>query len=283
MKYIELRVQFAKDQFDKQHGLLLAELVLQGFEGFIESGNSLIGYMESNHFSKPKFQEAIAGWEAHHTELNWSVTLLEDKNWNEIWEKSFQPVGIKRKCQILAPFHHPDPAIPIHILIEPKMAFGTGHHETTCLMLEEILELTMDGKRILDIGCGTGILSILAAKLGAAQIVAIDNDPKAVASCRENMMINHTGRITVIQGTAYRVKDEKFDRIFANINRDVILNDMNLYPGILQDAGNLLLSGFEHDGLERVEQKAEENGLKRVKVQEKNGWIMARFIKSTNG
>ncbi len=283
MKYIELRVQFENDLYDEKYEMLLVELVMQGFVGFVESGNLLIGYIQANQFSKKNVKEAIAGWEASHTKISWSVTLLEDKNWNEVWEKSFQPVVIEKKCQILAPFHTPDPSIRLQILIEPKMAFGTGHHETTYLMLEEILEHSLDGKRVLDIGCGTGILSIMAAKLGADQVVAIDIDPKSVASCRENIMINQTGRIVVKQSTAHRVHGDRFDLIFANIRTDVILNDMIIYPGLLQESGNLLLSGFEQGDSERIEQKAKENGFKRINQQERNGWIMDCFIKSQNG
>lgn len=283
MNYIELRVQFAKDSYEKKHELLLGELVQHGFEGFAESGNCLIGYIRSIHFREKELQDIIEEWEANHGKVTRSLTVLEEKNWNEIWEKSFRPVVIRKQYQVLASFHTPDPFIPLQILVEPRMAFGTGHHATTRLMLEEILAHPLEGKRVLDVGCGTGILSILAAKRNAAQTTAVDPDPLAITSCKENLVINHAVGITVIQGTAEAIVDKKFDLVLANISTQVALEDMHIYSNLLEEKGVLLLSGFERKDLGKIKKKAKAIGLKLVKQRERKGWIMTRFIKFSVG
>src|SRR5690606_25029937 len=155
--------------------------------------------------------------------MSYTVTTIQPQNWNALWESNFQPIFIKDKVCVRATFHEPHPDYPLEILIDPKMAFGTGHHQTTSLMMEYILEEDFDGKSVLDIGCGTGIWGILASKLLAASVVAIDNDPVCVESSKENRQLNNISNMEVFEGSFDAIPNNKFEVILANINRNILL------------------------------------------------------------
>ena len=199
-------------------------------------------------------------------------------NWNEEWEKNFEPIVIADACAVRAPFHKPF-NVQYEIVIEPKMSFGTGHHETTFMMLQFILENTFEGKTVLDMGCGTAVLAILAEMRGASKVDAIDIDDWCVENSEENVLRNHCKYISVKLGDASVLPtSETYDTIIANINRNILLNDMEIYSKGLKMGGELYLSGFYKEDLPIIIECCNKLGLQFVENKEKNNWIAAKFV-----
>lgn len=276
--------------------ILIAELSEAGFDSFHEDEEALLAYIPETAFDKNVVHQLMQKY-PELKEVSWSVNRMPEKNWNAIWESSYKPVMIAGRCYIRAPFHPaysirnsrfairethyqvPDPGSLIEIIIEPKMSFGTAHHETTSLMIEALLEEELTGKSVLDMGCGTGILAILASRMGAHNVIAIDVDERAVENAKENFAKNNTMDGIVIQGDDAAIPEERFDVILANINRNTLIEQMPSYADALGTGGILFLSGFYSEDLPAIEECAAGLNLGRTDVRKKNNWIVAKFVR----
>ncbi len=257
--------------------ILVAMLGQSDFESFDETENSVDAFWPGQNFSPETIQPIIE-------EIGFVVTIaheiIPDQNWNEVWEKNyFKPLLIAEKCLVRAPFHTEYPEAEYEIIIEPNMAFGTGNHETTSLMAEEILKLDVTGKTVLDMGCGTGILAILASMCGAEKIIAIDIDNWAFEGTVENARVNNISNIEAHLGDASLLTNQQFDVIFANIQKNIVTRDMPFYYQVLKPGGLILFSGFYKNDVPDVLKIAESLGLKQVGLQEKNNWVVNSYIK----
>ncbi len=258
--------------------ILIAELAESGFESFTETEEKVEAFIQSGMFSDDLIAQ-ISPSPYHSFSYTYIIENIPDQNWNEIWEKNyFKPLLIKDECLIRAPFHTEYPSTRYEIVIEPRMAFGTGNHETTYLMISEILELNLRGKKVLDMGCGTGVLGILASMKGAKEIKAIDIDENACNITLENIKYNHISNIEVKLGGADLLGNENYDYIFANIQRNILLQDLPLYVRALNNEGIVIMSGFYLSDLETLKLKAESLGMHFINHKEKNNWVAATFI-----
>lgn len=279
--YIEVLFTLSRPGSIEQD-LLIAGLGEAGYESFLETETGFNAYIRRDEFSEQLLRAAIdevAGGSADIPVFAYETRQIESRNWNQVWESNFQPVVIENKCRIRASFHETDPSFPLEIQIDPKMSFGTGHHETTYLMASWVLELSPDGKKVLDMGCGTGVLAILTAKMGATDVLAADIDAVCVESTAENAALNGVSlasRETDIDG----IRESGFDLILANINRNVLLDHLPFYAEKLNSGGTLLLSGFyEGADLDVIREKAAASGLKYMESRSRNRWAAARFEK----
>lgn len=278
MDYTEVRFVLS-DPEDFRKDLLIAALGEAGYEAFEESDTGFKAYIRSPAFSASALK-AVVGEEGDGLSCRYEVHTVPYQNWNEIWERNFQPVSIGPACRVRASFHPADPAFPYEIVIDPKNAFGTGHHETTWLMAACLLRMHPAGKTVLDMGCGTGILGILACKLGAGRVIAADIDPVCTESARENAEINGVGLAGVYTGDIELVKEQNLDIILANINKNIILVHLPVYSEKLRPGGTLLVSGFYADpDMGEIKRAALENGLSFADLEVKNNWAAARFEK----
>jgi ribosomal protein L11 methyltransferase len=273
MKYIEFR--FDKPAGETESAILMMQLEEIGFEGFIEEEGNLTGYILCENFRGNDLK--TLPFLKNHPEINYSSIILEDKNWNEEWEKNYPPVVIAGKCYIHAPFHPPRPDLPFEILIVPRMSFGTAHHETTALMIEWMLKIDMKNKQVLDMGCGTGILAILANKKGASGVLAIDDDEWAFRNALDNFRLNNVHNCKVLMGDASVIPDEKFDIILANINRNILIQDIPRYAAALGRHGILLLSGFYGADEAAIIRSAGIQGIKYAGRKSKGSWAAILF------
>ena len=212
--------------------------------------------------------------------ISFTYKLIKDENWNAVWESNYDSVIIDERCYIRAPFHPSRSDVEFELLIEPQMSFGTAHHETTANMISLLLDENVKGKSFLDMGCGTGVLAILAHKKGATPICAIDNDEWAYRNTIDNVKKNNSNQITVYQGDASLLKGKKFDIIFANINKNILLTDMETYFKSLNDSGMLFMSGFYENDLSDIKIKAEQLGLNYTNHIVKNEWVAVKFAKT---
>lgn len=278
MEYSELKC-IPKRSESAGFEILTALLGEMGFESFTEEDNALLAYIPSDLFSDDLLINHLPVDIRH--EFEFSLNRIPDQNWNKVWEENFQPVTIDGRCHIRAPFHPPHPEAEYEIIIEPKMSFGTAHHETTAGMIKHILATAMKGRKVLDMGCGTGILAILSALKGASEITAIDNDEWAYNNTLENISRNNTPWISVLLGDASLLKDQQFEVILANINRNILLNDIPVYGKCLTKNGLLFLSGFYLEDLTAICKKAEDSGIEYLSHFEQNRWVAASFRKTT--
>lgn len=278
MNYSEVLLTFSP-YTQVNEDILIALLTEKGFDSFWQNDENLKAYIPSHLFSENVIQSICKDVE-NMMKIEWTVQLFQEQNWNEIWEKNFPYLLINEECLIRAPFHNNVPKAKYEIIIEPKMSFGTGHHATTSLMIELILKLDLENKIILDMGCGTGILAILASLKNSKEVVAIDFDNWAYENSIENIEKNKCLNVKIIKGDASCVPDIKFDAIFANINRNVLLEDMKTYYSHLSENGILILSGIMFSDKEIIWNKAKENLLFSGQMVQKNEWIAAVFSKS---
>jgi ribosomal protein L11 methyltransferase len=269
MDYTEICIHTASEEKREILTSLLAE---EGFESFVETKDELLAYISDPNYLHEKVVQICDRFDVKFTEKR-----IADQNWNILWEKNFEPVLIAGKCYIRAPFHSSHPEYPYEIIIEPKMSFGTAHHETTAMMIEEMLHMNLRNKKVLDMGCGTGILSILANKSGAIEIDAIDNDSWAYNNALENVERNQSHAVKVRMGDV-DTAGENYDVLLANINRNVLLKHLHEYSKRIKK-GDLLMSGFYEDDLPMIRLEAEKNGFEFDHYITKNRWTAARFIK----
>jgi len=278
MNYYELVFTIDKGE-DYQRDMLVHELGEIGFDTFEETESGFKAYIPVDNFDEQILSDCL---EIYHQQFSFShqMNQIEQQNWNKVWESNFEPIQIRDQVFVRATFHEQRPEFPIEIVIDPKMAFGTGHHETTSMMMDMMLDAGVAGKKVLDMGCGTGILAILAEKLGAVDIAAVDYDLACYDSTTENAQLNNCRHIRVFCGSQEAIPHEKFDFIFANINRNILLDQMDRYAWVLKDGGELYLSGFyETNDLEIVKHEAAKYNLRYLDHQKAKDWVAARFSK----
>lgn len=260
--------------------LLIAELAEIGFESFEENLRGFKAYIPSADFDEEKLKAVnLREEEAKNVQFSFTIKKIDNENWNQVWESNFEPVDVDNQCYIRAPFHQPKPDYPYEIIIEPKMSFGTGHHETTTLMVKWMLETDFKGKQVLDMGCGTGILAILAAKKRADAVLAIDNYPYAWENTLENVARNNTPNIRVELGDATLLGIETFDIILANITRNVLMEDMEKYVSVLKTGGELYISGFFADDMKEITDKAVTYGVRAMAHKQNKEWVAVKLCR----
>ena len=278
MEYTKIICQLSPDnEINRQ--VLMAEMGNLGFESFDETKEVVDAYIPSKDFNDALLKEdSIA--ESPLFSVEFQIEIIPDQNWNEVWEKNyFKPLIIEGRCVIRAPFHTDYPDAEFEIVIEPQMAFGTGNHETTKLMIKSILETDVKGKKILDMGCGTGILGILTSMLGAKKVTGIDIDEWSYRCTIETAELNHIQNLETKPGDARLLGDETFDIILANIQRNILLQDMEQYVNVLNPGGTLIMSGFYTRDIVPIKEKAENLGLKDAGYKELNNWVAHRYIR----
>jgi ribosomal protein L11 methyltransferase len=278
MNYIQVTFSFTAIE-EYQQDLLIADLADIGFNTFEDTNNGFVAFIDFNTYSEDNLKGALDQFEGEF-QYSYTVSEIEGKNWNEEWEKNFEPLIIADQCYVRATFHQPQPQYAYEIVIDPKMAFGTGHHQTTTMMIQYILASDVKDKTVLDMGCGTAILAILAAKKGAAKLVAIDNDEICYLSTIENAALNHVHNIQAICGGREVIPATDFDVILANINRNILLDQIPAYASVLKAGGSIFFSGFyERPDLDMIKEACEPFGIKYVNHKKIGEWVAAYFKK----
>lgn len=276
MIYTQVAFELTPDTPENRE-ILVAVLAELPFESFDENEDNVMGYIPGEEANLTEIQEICS---LLHFSVQTSQQLIPDQNWNEVWEKNyFKPLLIGGQCLVRAPFHTDYEPAEYELVIEPKMAFGTGNHETTTLVAEQILTMDLTGKTVLDMGCGTGILGMLASLRGAQQVTAIDIDKWSYESTIENARLNQIGNLEARLGDASLLGGETFDIIFANIHKNIIIGDLPKYAGVLNSGGKIFLSGFYKHDMPDVLAKAESLGLVETGFREKNNWVVYSFEK----
>ena len=256
--------------------ILVAELGELPFESFIDSDSGIVAYIQKQFWTE-NILDDLHILTSPEFQVSYTIEEIVQVNWNEEWEKNFEAIDVEGMCHVRAPFH-PKTKAKYDIVIEPKMSFGTGHHETTHMMIQHLLETDVAGKKTLDMGCGTAILAILAEMKGAQPIDAIDIDNWCYLNSIENAERNNCNQITVYEGDADLLEGKKYDLIIANINRNILLNDMKSYVDCLSKGGILLLSGFYNEDIPFIDASCSEKGLTYVKKLERNNWVSLKYI-----
>lgn len=276
MNYLEFN--FEIEPLQPASEILIAELGLAGFESFVEHETGITAYIPKEEFEESSLSE-VQILQSEEFSISYTLKEIEQVNWNEEWEKNFHPIMVDDTCCVRAPFH-PAPDVAFDIIIEPKMSFGTGHHATTHMMIQHILKNDFQGKRVLDMGCGTGVLAILAEKRGAEEIDAVDIDNWCYLNTVENVERNKCERITAYEGGAEILMGRIYDSIIANINRNILLQDISTYAKCLKAGGELYLSGFYQQDIPVIQEECEKQGLELKDELEREEWVALRFLKS---
>ncbi|TAH04269.1 MAG: 50S ribosomal protein L11 methyltransferase [Sphingobacteriales bacterium] len=258
--------------------LLINDLSQIGFDTFEETDFGFKAYITTDKFNQPQLDQKLLGFNGLFT-FSYELNLIPAKNWNQVWESNFEAIDIKDKIHVRATFHPAKANVAYQIVIDPKMAFGTGHHQTTAMVMEYMLETDFTQKTVLDMGCGTGILAILAAKMGAKNVIAIDNDPVCYQSVIENAALNNVENITALCGSKETIPTQKFDIILANINRNILLDQIETYAKVLNTNGIIFFSGFHLDpDLDMLSDAGSKLDLKYVHHKNLNEWVAAKFV-----
>ncbi|MGV8946629.1 MAG: 50S ribosomal protein L11 methyltransferase [Lutibacter sp.] len=257
--------------------ILIAELGEAGFESFVENEEGVEAFIQKTDWNAHILDD-IYVLSSKEFEISYEMQEIEQTNWNIEWEKNFNQIEVDGLVSIRAPFHE-NPNLKYDIVIEPKMSFGTGHHETTHMMIQHLLDLDVAGKKVLDMGCGTGILAIFAEMKGANPIDAIDIDNWCYQNSLENIERNNCKNITVFEGDASLLKNKKYEVIIANINRNILVNDMHIYASCLNSNGAILLSGFYKEDIPVIDAEVSKYGLKLEKTIERNNWVALKYVK----
>jgi ribosomal protein L11 methyltransferase len=276
MQELFLEYRFSISPLQPATDILIAELGELGFDSFVETNNGLLAYVKKENWNSSALQN-IQILSNESFRISYEVSDIEQENWNEQWEKNFDPINVDNQCVVRAPFHD-KPDVAFDIVITPKMSFGTGHHETTHMMLQLVLALDFTGKTVLDMGCGTGVLAILAAMKGASSVDAIDIDNWSYLNAKENVAGNSCEQINVFEGDVSILTNQKYDIIMANINRNILLSDIPVYIKHLSKGGVLLLSGFYKEDLSLISKVCTANGLSFQENLEKNNWVASKYV-----
>jgi len=264
----------------EQVDILLAELGEIHFDIFEDSDTGLIAYCQTDLFDPSLFAEVIKKYEVLGP-ISFQINEIEKQNWNAVWESNYDPIRISNQVFIRANFHESEPGYEMEIVINPKMSFGTGHHETTFLMTQALFEIELRGKSVLDAGTGTGILALVAKKLGALDVKGFDIDPWSIENSIENASLNQCEDIIFVEGTIANESLKKYDVLLANINRNILLAEMHAYSERIAEGGILLLSGFYTEDVPMIVKSALENKLTFMAQSEKNRWTCIKFKKSS--
>jgi ribosomal protein L11 methyltransferase len=270
--YIELSLQIDPDFAE----IMMAELAELGFESFVETDDGLDAYIQEDIFNDLDIKKMLENY-AERTPISYTFKQIAKQNWNEEWEKNFQPISIGNDIYVRADFHEAQPDCLYEIIITPKMSFGTGHHETTSMVMEHQLTISHQNKKVLDVGTGTGILAVLASKLGATHISAFDIDEWSVENTIENIALNNANNISVRLGTIEDEPMEKYEIVLANINRNILLQQIPAYATFMTDGASLVISGFYETDIADIQAVAESVGLKKVAQLSKNQWASVVF------
>lgn len=255
--------------------ILIAQLGEIGFESFVETEVGALAYIKKEDWSDDMIA-SVQILSNPNFDIDYDIIEIEQENWNATWEQNFNPIQVGDACVVRAPFHE-KPDVTYDIIIEPKMSFGTGHHETTYMMMQHILNHDFTSKSVLDMGSGTGVLAILAAMKGASPVDAIDIDNWCYLNALENVERNHHPEIKVIEGDASLLEGRKYDIIIANINRNILLEDIPVYVNCLNSNGLLFLSGFYSEDIPAISDKCKEVGLLFENNLERNNWVAVKF------
>lgn len=274
MKYIEY--VFIVREPEVFRDILLAEISDLPFESFEETTNGLKAYVPENLYDKKLIGERISTFNYI---KSYDIVEIEGVNWNAEWEKEYPPIMVENQCLIKAPFHPNDPRFMFQVVIKPQMSFGTGHHDTTYLMVKHLLSENIFNKVVLDMGCGTGVLAILADQKGANPVWAIDNDEWAYKNTLSNCLLNGTEFVSVRFGDKKVIPNKKFNLILANINKNILKRDMSAYVDHMLKGAVLLLSGFFELDVDEIKLAAESNGLKVISSDSKNEWALVKCVK----
>ncbi len=270
-----LEFNFKIEPLQPASEILVAELGYLGFESFVEEEDGITAYIPAEEYE----DDLLAGvhiLQSEDFEITYSKGEIEQVNWNEEWEKNFSPIMVDDICSVRAPFH-PEPDVEYDIVIEPKMSFGTGHHGTTHMMIQHILKNDWNDKAVLDMGCGTGVLAILASLKGAKFVDAIDIDNWCYQNTLENVGRNDCDNINVEEGGAELLQDRKYDMILANINRNILLRDLPIYVECLNKGGDLFLSGFYEEDIPIIKEACTKLGLTYIEYFERSNWVALKF------
>ena len=276
------KVKFAVTPNEEMATDVLAALLAEiGFESFVPEDEGMSAYVPQALYNEENIATVVAEFPIEGFEITYDCQFIEGEDWNAQWEKNyFQPIVLGEDCVIHSTFHTDVPKARYDILIDPKMAFGTGYHQTTCHMLRAILASDMSGKSVLDMGCGTALLAILARKHGAEKVVAIDIDEFAYENAKENVALNGTPDIEVRLGGADAIKEsDSFDYVIANINRNILLMDMVNYVRCMHTGSQIFISGFYTEDMEVLKEEAARHGLRYLEYAENNNWAMMKFVK----
>lgn len=274
MEYIELKCRYPEHYLGEE--VLPALLGAIGFESFMETEEGLSAYIPKKEFSEEALREMLS---ALPEKIETETVVIPDQNWNEVWESAFEPVWVGDSCIVRAPFHEKPENLLFDLIIEPRMAFGTAHHATTFQMLQYLLKEDVEGKKVLDMGSGTGVIAILAELKGASSVMAIDNDEWAYNNAVDNLKLNDTQKTRALLGDAASLGEETYDVIFANINRNILLQDMEAYSNVLNNNGILFLSGFYTEDNPALVDEAEKRGLTLAETSERERWSALKFTK----
>lgn len=274
---IYIGYQFKVEPLQPGTEILIAELGYAGFESFVETDEGVTAYIQKEEWNASILKD-IQILDSKEFEITYSYEEIEQTNWNEEWEKNFNPIVVDEVCSVRAPFHE-KPETEYDIIIEPKMSFGTGHHETTHMMIQHLLKNDFKGKSVLDMGCGTGVLAILAEMRGASAVDAIDYDNWCYLNSLENVERNNCHNISVSEGDASLLTNQRYDIIIANINRNILLQDMAAYVNCLKTDGSLFLSGFYKNDIPAIQEECERLGMQYIENLERNNWVSLKLKK----
>ena len=277
MDKIYIEYQFKINPKEPATEILIAELGNLNFESFVETEEGLTAYIQKEDWHTNILDEVFI-LQSKEFNIVSEYSEIAQTNWNAEWEKNFNPIIVDDLVSIRAPFHN-NPNVKYDIVIEPKMSFGTGHHETTHMMVQHLLQLKLENNKVLDMGCGTGILAIFAEMKGAKPIDAIDIDNWCYLNSIENAERNNCNSISVYEGDASLLNNKNYDLIIANINRNILLNDIKIYANCLSSGGILLLSGFYKEDFTIINKEAENQNLKLDGELTKNNWMSLKFVK----
>lgn len=275
---IYIEYQFTIQPLQPWNDVLMAQLGAAGFESFIETDTGITGYVLQS-LDHDTILENVDVMNSDFVDIAFAKAIIEPTNWNAEWERNFNPITVDNRCEVRAPFHEAT-GVEYDIVIEPKMSFGTGHHQTTHMMIQHLLKEDLQGLSVLDMGSGTGVLGILAQMRGAAAVDAIDIDTWCYENAIENVQRNKADEVTVILGGAEKLEGKMYDFIIANINRNILLQDIPRYGSSLKSGGTILFSGFYTEDLELIKEACLKVDIHYVSHLVKDNWVGLKMMKN---